>query len=74
MNAELKPCPFCGGKAEEDCTGALEIGGECHQTGWINCTSCGAQGPSVDMVDGKPDYQLVRDGWNKRAEYVNSRP
>jgi hypothetical protein len=40
---ELKPCPFCGGEAEEDATACAEYYGHDHQDYTIRCKSCKAQ-------------------------------
>lgn len=39
----LLPCPFCGGKPEEDAGGCSEYDGHEHQDYSINCKSCGAE-------------------------------
>jgi Lar family restriction alleviation protein len=66
----LEPCPFCGSEdLEQDATGAQEIRGNTYQTGWIECRSCGAEGPKIQLTDETPaqnDYQLVRNAWNDR--------
>ncbi len=50
---ELKPCPFCGGKAQlENDTGWNDEG----YWEWIECCSCGA------CADNK-------EKWNKRSEH-----
>ncbi len=50
MENELKPCPFCGGKAL--CT---------NPTTWMAwCTKCGAVGPW------KLTYQEAIEAWNGR--------
>ncbi len=53
---ELKPCPFCGGKADYDNN---ESGLE-----WVYCTECGATGESfwmsIDVTD-----QAIK-AWNNR--------
>ncbi|CAI1543586.1 restriction alleviation protein, Lar family [Serratia liquefaciens] len=40
---ELKPCPFCGGKAVENALGCSEFGGHEHQDYSIHCVSCLAE-------------------------------
>ena len=68
----MKPCPFCGSlDFDQEATGALEIKGSTHQTGWISCNECGAEGPAVRLTDETPEqnnYQLVRDAWDKRVQ------
>lgn len=57
MTQELKPCPFCGGKAEtiENAVGTLF---------WVYCRSCGARSDSYTT-----EYrQKAIDAWNTRAE------
>lgn len=59
MEIELKPCPFCGGKAEvEENEGYPE---------WIYCTSCGAKvrGKSYGIKDST-------DAWNRRHTMIDS--
>ena len=48
---ELKPCPFCGGKAK--LMDAPDV--------WVECTSCGAQSRMCAM----PETALER--WNVRV-------
>ena len=44
MTEELKPCPFCGGKAEYDNdTGPLDEG----FWEWYQCQNCGAKQDSI---------------------------
>jgi len=68
---DLKPCPFCGSKAEiitlQGEADALSIGAQC-----VQCTSsmCGAASgliyPLMDDVT-----QLLAERWNKREEPSN---
>lgn len=57
---KLKPCPFCGGKAEfaigEEYREEQGGGGE-----WIECSSCGAE----TAYFGTPER--AAEAWNKRA-------
>ena len=53
MCEELKPCPFCGGKAE-----LMEVNKSC----WVECCSCGA------MANIRTVSQLAINKWNKRAQ------
>lgn len=69
LNAQLKPCPFCGGKAaiinqtESD-------GGYCYETVSVKCARCGAS-PYSKISDGY--YGLycsdeeIAEMWNKRV-------
>lgn len=75
---ELKPCPFCGGRAEQ-----IERRTYC-TTGWqIQCTTCRCATPPtwIDLpvtfgrcVDESTRYtsaraaQIAADKWNGRAE------
>lgn len=54
MSDELKPCPFCGGKAETN----LLLGNYC-----ITCTRCmGAIFPARGMTK-----EEAIEAWNRRA-------
>ena len=54
---ELKPCPFCGGKARVICNPFAE--GDAY---FITCVEC-------DMLTGNFDSEaLVIEAWNARAE------
>lgn len=45
--AELKPCPFCGGKAEHVVTGVEHSSGTVGFGFAIKCTKCHAQNPKA---------------------------
>lgn len=60
MNKELKPCPFCGGKAElvnYGLTGRLKI---------VQCLDCGARTRAFDTEVKRGESAC--DAWNKRKK------
>lgn len=76
---ELKPCPFCGGKAEYIINSNYE---RCTTHGWqfgIKCTNCMIELPMRDfivtadlksngeIVFAKDDRKKAADMWNRRA-------
>lgn len=54
MTHVLKPCPFCGAKADDD----FLDGGKPH---WVFCNKCRAEGPTADT----PTQAAMI--WNTRA-------
>ena len=52
MNKELKPCPFCGGRAEKE-WGIPSIF-------WIKCTGCGVEGSQHGSLE-----EAIK-AWNTR--------
>ena len=80
---KLKPCPFCGGKAEYIINTNYE---RCTTHGWkfgIKCTNCMTELPMKDflvtadlesngeIVFAKDDRKKAADMWNRRAEHEN---
>ena len=61
--AELKPCPFCGGKAEVD-TPTYWDGAKGRKTYAISCKSCRCRTPDYMGLVG------AIEAWNRRAEDV----
>ena len=51
--AELKPCPFCGGRK-------LAVNGWCEQY-WVTCSECETEGPSGET------QTEAKEAWNRRA-------
>ena len=61
---KLKPCPFCGRKAE---LGHTEKDSEYGETAFVYCTNCGANGKMIEIspkygADGK-----AIEAWNRRV-------
>ena len=62
MTEKLKPCPFCGGKAEK-----IAVEEPSNVGGYVvQCSSCEASTrvwfPIKDSVD-----RILREAWNRRA-------
>ncbi len=70
MPDELKPCPFCGGKAEYKRTAIKTNGAWCDAVN-VRCTVCDARTGRV-LYDAKKhpngeEYEAVKDAWNRRV-------
>ena len=72
----LFPCPFCGGRPEEDAGGCSEYDGHEHQDYSINCKSCGAEVYCAAGSFEKADIpcschhnarEVCVEKWNRRA-------
>ena len=63
--AELKPCPFCGGKAvlEHEHAGA--------GYSYIRCTECRVKGLTFIRKFERSSDQEAIEAWNRRAEDEN---
>ena len=62
-------CPFCGSADVEDDYSMVQatLGGNEHQSGWVDCNACGATGPVIHAKNEEiPDISnAVADVWNK---------
>ena len=67
--SDLKPCPFCGGKAEIQHTEKRSEYGEC---AFIVCTHCGANGQMVTKAWAYSADEKAIEAWNRRAGYENN--
>ena len=67
MSNDLKPCPFCGGKAEHS-IGKTGDGKPWH---YVECVDCGATGPTPDYADHNIAVIECRaEAWNTRADRI----
>lgn len=59
----LKPCPFCGGKAN-----VKEELNLTKMTGnfFVSCDNCGAQTEKIGLSPEYSAYQILLDKWNRR--------
>ena len=66
--SDLKPCPFCGGKADYDWGSTTDIGGSLFQSGWACCTNseCNAS-IDIESVDGDISSADLIEKWNART-------
>ena len=62
MQSELKPCPFCGGRAELEPIGIVTSGY------WIKCSDCGVE---QSIANSNPNDAIKE--WNRREEWLKSR-
>lgn len=68
--AELKPCPFCGGRAQISKHTVND--GQCHfQSGVVHCITCGCR-TSEYIIDGYLGVENTIDdavkAWNRRVD------
>lgn len=62
---KLKPCPFCGGKAE------LEHSGDRPAFSYIRCTNCCLKSPGIMISFSKSSDEEAIANWNRRANNVD---
>lgn len=70
-NIELKPCPFCGGKAEIWMLN--ENGQSCRNAHWakdiyIECSTCHAASDTFEKVIDKNALEQAVSAWNQRKK------
>ena len=65
MRDSLKPCPFCGGQAENS-TGQISDGKPWH---YVECVDCGAIGPTYGeyAAHNIAVTEWRSDQWNRRT-------
>lgn len=63
---DLKPCPFCGGKAE------IRRGGKGNasapEMSWVACTRCGARTEAWTVSASYASDEMAVNSWNRRPE------
>lgn len=60
MEDELKPCPFCGGKAKLQTT--------CEHHAWVECSACHARFPVMSCSTPGQAVIEATKVWNRRIE------
>lgn len=61
--SDLKPCPFCGGKASKE---SREYGNGSTYA-WVFCLKCGCSTPKIPISLDYSARDKANDLWNKRA-------
>ena len=76
--AELKPCPFCGGKPYLETRHRAFINAKTTRVAFVRCTECEARTQRVPLTDfGCTSYSFKAnekaiEAWNRRAEDGNT--
>ena len=72
--AELKPCPFCGGKPYLEQSSRAFVNGEPGRVAFVRCTNCEARTGKVPLMKyGKTSNSIEANDeavelWNRRDE------
>lgn len=56
---KLKPCPFCGGKAEFYAT--------CMDYAYVKCRECGARTGNIELSYEYATKDVAIEAWNRRV-------
>lgn len=69
MNEELKPCPFCGGKAELACDNTCGNKGSFNWViiSFVRCINCGAVGQKFEINRKYSSDEKAIEAWNRRV-------
>ena len=74
MDNELKPCPFCGGRAYLERSHRAFIDAETTKVTFVRCTVCNARSGRVNIADyGRTSSSIEASNkavaaWNRRAD------
>ena len=62
-------CPECDSTTlEYHSTAASEIYGSCWQSGWIQCSRCEFEGPSVRITDAFGPHHILSGGFHRAID------
>lgn len=73
----LKPCPFCGGKARLEKSSRGFIEGKSTRIAYVYCLECNARSPRFKLEDfGSTSHsmkanELAIEAWNRRTDGVS---
>ena len=62
---ELKPCPFCGGKAVLDHSSGLTLS---LSMSYIRCNKCGAKTRMFAISTAESSDRQAAEAWNRRVK------
>lgn len=65
-DTELKPCPFCGGRAEP--RNYVDRCVPSHSVAYVRCIECGAE--TTSYTDNKGNFEYMHNAikaWNRRT-------
>ena len=65
MNKELKPCPFCGGKAQLDHDGLADYS-------YVRCMECHARTREITVASYHCSDDKAIELWNHRADVLEN--
>ena len=72
--AELKPCPFCGGKAYLEKSHRAFVDSKTTRVAFVRCTKCHARSGRTELGEyGFSSFSIEAcmdavDAWNRRAD------
>lgn len=71
--AEMKPCPFCGGRGEFMLRAVTARRSHSDFIGFIKCKTCGSQSGAIGFCDGEMNFaeRDSTEAWNRRVSDIN---